>query len=249
MKPKLDPAVICLKTAYEIAFSPVDSRVAFIGGRDITVLDIETRKNLFVVHPIANPSHIDFSPDGSLLAVKGTSGRTIVLDAKNGRLISDFRNAKEGEGGAALFSPCGRSVISVSWDSLFSVRDWATGKITFSNLGSTECQLDNLCTTADRQLYAYVANHPPHQNDGPTPSTVALRSASQLEEEITLPREWVAIWGLQLSPSGRLLAVMSGTPPNALEVVEVAAMRRISTINCSAGSGGCSIAWSSSNAV
>ena len=65
---------ICLKTAYEFAFSPDSRRVAFIGGRYVTMLDIGTRESQFAVHPIANPSHIDFSPDGRCLVVKGTSG-------------------------------------------------------------------------------------------------------------------------------------------------------------------------------
>src|SRR4051794_38325701 len=118
--------VISLKTAHEFAFSPSGSQVAFIGGRDVTVLDIATRKPLFAVHPIANPAHIDFSPDGRRLVVKGTSGRTIVLDAKTGRLLRDFRNQQEGEGDSALFTACSRFVASVSWSGLFSIRDSET---------------------------------------------------------------------------------------------------------------------------
>jgi len=100
-------SIITLKTAWEIAFSPTEDRVAYFGGRDISVLDLQTGRPLFAVHPIANPSHIDFSPNGDSLAVKGTSGRTIVLDAKTGELLSDFRNQKEGEGEGAFFSSCG----------------------------------------------------------------------------------------------------------------------------------------------
>jgi hypothetical protein len=73
---------IRLKTAYGLAFSPDSRRVAFIGGRYVTMLDIGTCKALFAVHPIANPSRVDFSPDGRRLVVKGTSGRTIILAAR-----------------------------------------------------------------------------------------------------------------------------------------------------------------------
>ena len=241
---KAPSSVISLKTAHEVAFSPSDNRVAYIGGRDITVLDVHTRKTLFAVHPIANPSHIDFSPDGNRLVVKGTSGRTIVLDALTGCLLSDFKNQKEGEGDSALFSACGRFIASVSWLGLFSVRDWVTAEVTFSQIYPSTCWLGKICTTADRSCFFYTIDHPPRTSDGFTPSTIAVRRwpiAQETADE--LPKEWTAIWGLQVSPSGRFLAVIYGTPPNMLEIYDIAGARTIT--HCAwSGSPGCSIAWS-----
>jgi WD40 repeat protein len=220
MPSTLSPA-ITLKTAYEIAFSPDGRRVAFIGGRDVTMLDISSRKTVFAVHPIANPSHIDFSPDGQCVVVKGTSGRTISLDAKTGRLLCDFRNQKEGEGDSAFFTACSRFVVTVSWGGLFSVRDRETAEVVVS------------------ESYG-----PPRSSDGRTPCTVALRRwPTNSTSAETLPKEWAAIWGLQISPSGRLLAVVYGTPPNTLEIYDITRSRIVAQCRWS-GRPGCSIAWS-----
>jgi WD40 repeat protein len=234
---------IRLKTAYEFAFSPDSRRVAYIGGRYVTMLDIGTREPLFAVHPIANPSSIDFSPDGRCLVVKGTSGRTIILDTKTGELLRDFRNQKEGEGDSALFTACSRFVVSVSWSGLFSVRDRGTAELVFSQTYS-DCQLTELSTTADRSLFVYSVGGRPHTPDGLTPCTVALhRWPTRSASAEVLPREWPAIGGLQISPSGRYLAVAYGTPPNTLEIFDISTSRTVARRDWS-GPHGCSIAWS-----
>ena len=40
-----------------------------------------------------------FSPDGKRLAVKSTTGQIAVVDAVSGKIVCDFRNKKDGEGG------------------------------------------------------------------------------------------------------------------------------------------------------
>lgn len=218
---------IRLKTAYEFAFSPDNRRVAFIGGRYVTMLDIGTRESQFAVHPIANPSHIDFSPDGRCLVVKGTSGRTIILDAKSGKLLRDFRNQREGEGDSAVFTACSRYVVTVSWSGLFSVRDRCTAELVFSQTYS-DCQLTELSTTADRSLFVYSVGGSPRTPDGLTPCTVALHQwPTRSTKAEVLPREWTAIWGLQVSPSGRFIAVVHGTPPDTLEIYDIARSKTI----------------------
>ena len=111
---RIQPPVVKFKTAHAIIFSPEENRVAFFGGRDVSVFSFPEFKPVFAVHPIAHPSDIDFSSDGRRLVVKSTSGRTIILDAQTGKTLRDFRNQKEGEGAAALFSMCGQYVVSVS---------------------------------------------------------------------------------------------------------------------------------------
>ena len=55
-----------------------------------------------------------------------------------------------------MFLACGRFVASVSWSGLFSVRDWATSEIVFSQSYS-DGQLTELSTTADRSLFVSPA--------------------------------------------------------------------------------------------
>ncbi len=236
--------VISLKKAYELAFSPAGDQVVYIGGRDVTLLDARTGKPQFAVHPIANPSHLDISPDGSWLAVKGTSGRIVLLDAKKGDLLSDFKNQQEGEGDEALFSACGSYVATVSWKGLFNIRKWTTKEEVFSRL-HVDGQLTRLSATADRSLLAYSIGRKPRARMGLTPCTVMLQQWSDpYDKAAELPQEWPAIWGLKISPSGRFLALVYGTPPNILEVYDISKKRTVGRSKWS-GSPGCSIAWSS----
>jgi len=206
------------------------------------MLDISTRKPVFAVRAIANPSHIDFSPDGRCVVVKGTSGRTIILDAETGRMVCDFRNQKEGEGDSALFTACSRFVVSVSWGGLFSVRDRESAEVVFSQ-SYDGCQLTELSTTADRRLFAYSIGGRPRSRKEHTPCTVALhRWPNHTPAAETLSKEWSAIWGLQVSPSGRFLAVVYGTPPNTLEVYDINRSRTVA--KCRWSGSECSIAWS-----
>ena len=174
--PRLQPPVVKLKTALEIAFSPAEDRLAFFGGRDVRVLRLPAFKSVFAVHPIAHPSHIDFSPDGRRLVVKSTSGRTVVLDAQTGRTLRDFRNQKEKEGSVALFSSCGRYVVSVSWGGLLSVRDSATGELVFSRVRK-DCFLNDLSVPQDRRFFVYSVGHgAPSDSQPPPPAAVVLHS-------------------------------------------------------------------------
>jgi hypothetical protein len=234
-----------LKTAHEIAFSPAEDRVAFIGGRDATVLSIPAFKPVFAVHPIANPSHIDFSPDGSRLAVKNTSGHTVVLDAKTGRVLSDFHNQKEGEGASALFSCCSRYVVSVSWHGLLSVRDSAASELLFTHVDQ-DCMLSELSTPQDRRFFAYsLGRRPPSDYQSPPPETIVLRPwPIRKNGESELPKRWSFIGGLRVSPSGRLLGVIHGAPPEKLEVYDIKRSRVIGRRRVPSGGTRHSIAWS-----
>lgn len=243
--PPTQPPVVKLKTAYKIAFSPTEDHVAFFGGRDISVLGLQTSKRMFAVHPIAHPSHIDFSPDGRRLVVKSTSGRTVILDAQTGRTFRDFRNQKEGEGSAALFSSCGRYVVSVSWDGLLSVRDSATTEVVFSHL-HRECMLTDLSVPHDRRFFVYsIVHRPPSDSQPPPPQTVILRPWPIRDADgHELPQRWSFISALQVSPSGRLLGVVHGAPPEMIEIYDIARSRVISRRAVRFGGTGCSIGWS-----
>jgi WD40 repeat protein len=159
-------------------------------------------------------------------------------------LLCDFRNQKEGEGDSAFFTACSRFVVSISWNGLFSVRDRETAEVVFSQSYDDGCQLTELSTTADRNIFVYSIGGTPSSPDGLTPCTVALRrwpTRGTTAEQ--LPKDWEAIWGLRVSPSGRFLALVHGTPPETLEIYDIARSRTITQCAWS-GSPGCSIAWS-----
>jgi len=243
--PRTRSPVIKLKTAHEITFSPAEDRVAFFGGRDVSVLHFPTVEPVFAVHPIAHPSHIDFSPDGSRLVVKSTLGRTVILDAQSGRTLKDFRNQKEGEGSAALFSRCGRYVVSASWNGLLTVRDIATTKMVFSDLHEGGI-LNHLSAPRNRRFFAYSIGYRPLSDlQPPPPETIVLRPwPMQASDSQELAQRWSFISALQVSPSGRLLAVIHGAPPEAIDIYDIERARVIAQRTVRFGGTGCSVGWS-----
>jgi WD40 repeat protein len=243
--PRTQSPAIKLKTAHEIAFTAAEDRVAFFGGRDVNVLSIPSFTPMFAVRPIAHPSHIDFSPDGSLLVVKSTAGRTVILDAHTGRVLRAFRSQKEGEGSAALFTSCGRYVVSVSWDGLLTVRDSANTEMVFSqpNDGRISSELSVPC---DRRFFVYsIGYRPSSDSQPPRPETVVIRQwPIRADECQELPQRWSFISALQVSPSGRLLAVIYGAPPETMDIYDIEQSRVIARRAVRFGGTGCSIAWS-----
>jgi WD40 repeat protein len=243
-------SAITLKTAWEIAFSPTQDRAAYFGGRDISVLDLEDGRPLFAVHPIANPSHIDFSPDGNILVVKSTSGRTIVLDAETGSMLSDFRNQKEGEGEGVFFSGCGRFVVSVSWAGFFSVRDWKSKEVVFSQVHSN-CRIHGLSVTADRHCFIYTLGYASPADTPQAPYTVVRQQwPADGQKARELSKGWSDIYSSQISPSGRSLAVVHGTPPKTLDVFDLKCSCIVASHTWTFGGiAGCSIGWSNDERI
>jgi WD40 repeat protein len=242
---RTQPPVFKFKTAHEFAFSPAENHVAFFGGRDVSVFSFPEFKPVFAVHPIAHPSHIDFSSDGRRLVVKSTSGRTVILDAQTGRTVGDFRNQKEGEGSAALFSSCGHYVVSVSWEGLLSVRDSATTELVFSQLYEGG-MLSDLTTPRDRRFFIYsVGYRPPSDSQPPPPQTIVLRPwpirAGECRE---LAQRWSFIAALQVSPTGRMLAIIHGAPPKTMEIYDIEKSRVVASRAVRFGGTSISIGWS-----
>jgi WD40 repeat protein len=242
---RTQPPVKKLKTAYQIAFSPEENRMAFFGGRDISVLSFPEFKPIFAVHPIAHHSDIDFSPDGQRLVVKSTSGRTIVLNAQTGKTLKDFRNQKEGEGSAALFSTCGQYVVSVSWDGLLSVRDSATTELVFSHIYEGG-MLNDLTTPHDRRFFVYsIGFKPPSNSEPPPPEKVFIHPWPIRRGEFReLNQCWSFICALQVSPSGRWLAVVHGAPPKTLEIYDIEQSKVVASRAMQFGGTSISIGWS-----
>lgn len=132
---KTQRAIVNLGRSYEVAFSPCDPVVAAI-SRQVTAWSLENRGVIWKSKPVSDPSDIDFSPDGKLLAVKNTLGHIVVLDARTGKVIRDCKNHKDGPGCPALFSPCGRYLVDGSLGvdgslAVMFVRDVSSGKVTF----------------------------------------------------------------------------------------------------------------------
>lgn len=156
-----------------------------------------------------------------------------------------FRNRTEKEGSAAFFSSCGRYVVSVSWGGLLSVRNSATGEVLFSHVRD-DCMLDNLSVPRDRRFFVYSVGHgPPSDSQPPPPEAVVLHPWPIRNDDCReLPQRWSFISALQVSPSGQLLGVIHGSPPETIEIYDVKHSRVIARRAVRFGGTGCSIGWS-----
>jgi WD40 repeat protein len=237
---------ITLKTAHEIKFSPSGDHVAFFGSRNVTVLDLISGKQVFEVCHTAHPSSIDYSPDGSRLVVKSTSGRTKVLDATNGDIFIDFQNQKEGQGESAFFSNCGKHVVSVSWSGILTVRDAVSGNIMLEKNYPGQ-KLGNFTTASDRSVFIYSVCRPPIS---PTNlMSIEKLSLPPSDGDGQLPQEWPFIKSLQLSPSGQYISVIYGTSEMMHEIYELKTMRLLVKQPIKYGGSGISVAWSDNEAL
>lgn len=99
-----------------------DGRLLAGIGQKVVVVDLAVKQRLSASLPHSNPCDTSFSPDGSKLAVKSTTGRITIIDPVSGKVQHDFANHREGGGCAARFSPDGRELVDGSWAGELTVR-------------------------------------------------------------------------------------------------------------------------------
>jgi WD40 repeat protein len=100
-------------------------------SKDVVVWDVARRAKRYRVHPASHPSHCDFDPSGTRLAMKTTSGKIVILHAADGSTARVFDDGSEGEGANLMFSACSQFIVDGSWKGSLTVRDVATGKTEF----------------------------------------------------------------------------------------------------------------------
>jgi WD40 repeat protein len=93
------------------------------------MFDVDSGEKVSTSHPFPHPSSAAFSPAGSLLAVKNTSGRIAVLYSATGEVVFDHKNQQEGEGSEVLFSPDGTELIDGSWKGVVTIRKTLEGNV------------------------------------------------------------------------------------------------------------------------
>lgn len=111
-----------LPTTYAFSASPDGNLIAAL-GRNVVVANTRTLRKLSSAHPVSHPSRACFNGDGTLLAVKSTSGRIVVMRVTDSLVLCDHSNQREGEGSALHFSPCGEFLVDGSWAGQVVVRE------------------------------------------------------------------------------------------------------------------------------
>ena len=110
-----------LAVGYDLATTDDGNTVACVGRR-LNLFEVSSGNKVSTSHPFSHPSSAAFSPAGSLLAVKNTSGRIAVLYSATGEVVFDHKNQAEGEGSEVLFSPDGTELIDGSWKGVVTIR-------------------------------------------------------------------------------------------------------------------------------
>jgi WD40 repeat protein len=170
-------------------------------------LGVESRTRIARAHPFKHPSHIDFSPDGSKLAVKNTSGEIVVLDGSTLDVLARHSGRPWGEGAEVLFSPCGEYLVDGTWSGALVVREALTGTVVHReedegrSIGALDC-------TRDRLRWAYnVWRHAPHKDVWLTIRSWPFTAGRSETRFQATAREARSIHALALDPSGASLAV------------------------------------------
>lgn len=232
-----------LKRAYDLAFAPDAKLVATI-SRDLQLWDTSTQKQVCSVHPLAHPSNVDFSPDGTRVAVKSTSGRIVVSDTVTGRTLTDCNNEQEGEGVSLCFTPDGESLVDASWSGTLTARHSASGEVVFrENVGG---KVGDLTFSADRTTFAYsISRRPEAATEQPPEDSIMVRRwpfAGYSPRLLPIARQFIRC--ISLSPSAARLAVLYGAPCKTLEIWDLAAGILVASAEVQPGGSGVSLGWS-----
>lgn len=156
-----------LTFGYELRFSDDGSLLLCIGSR-IAMFDPVKRERLWFGRQLRDPSHGSFSPDGSQVAIKNTSGRIVVLNARSGELLHDFKNQKEGEGCQLHFASNGDELIDGSWKGQVTVRD-LTGSPRSREEFPSE-MIERISHDKSRQIWL-IGHSPRHNPQEPDPAS------------------------------------------------------------------------------
>ncbi|SDO21312.1 hypothetical protein SAMN04488061_0583 [Filomicrobium insigne] len=231
-------------TSYAVAISPDGQRLSTV-GRDVSMWDLRTRSKIWRASPLADPACTVFSPDGSTLAVKGSSGHIIVADVKSGRRLVDFNNMTDGEGSNLRYSTCGEYIVDATWNGRLMVRTAKSGCTEFAQDFPDE-MIQSIHRSADGKMWVIVHACKAISDDAPpAPDYFSLWSWPFRSGEFRVLPERVAFSRTSsLLPDGSLLAVVHGAPPENLSVFQLSDGACVETVAIQSGGTGHAIGWS-----
>jgi len=207
--------------SYKVAFSR-DGQLLATLGRDVFIWDLALKSKVVRSHPFSHPSYAAFSPDQRYLAVKSTSGQIVIIDARSGRTVIDFKNAADGEGSNLEYSSCGQFIVDGTWNGRLSVRCASSGAREFVQDFGGE-MICGVHSSGDGKHWIIVHGPRATSHDRPPPPDYfsiwswPFRRGSYR----VLPARIPFLRSSALSPDGALLAVVYGAPPDTLSVFQV----------------------------
>jgi WD40 repeat protein len=233
--------------SYELRFDP-SSKLAISIESSLSLWDIESKTRILRDRPFGYPSQINWSPDGSQLCVKSTSGELVVLDARTLAVVRKLQPKKAGEGCDAVFCPESRRVLDGTWDGLLAVYDVQSG-IRLQEFHFPECMLVSLVSSPSHARAAFIVKPKLSAGRGPGPQVeIHIAEWSAAEVSVTmLPRKWDLLDTVAFDSSEQLMAVIHGERPHPkawLEIVDAASGETLRRRECVRSHNGPSAAWS-----
>ena len=140
-----------LQASSFVRFSDDGSHLVGLGDR-VTLWNVPAARRVASGRPISHPSSADFSPDGTRLAVKSTSGDVVVLSVPELEVVARLSGAGVGEGTPIRFSGDGAHLVDASWGGVLMVRDPVEGSTAWVEEGPA---IFRLACTRDRLTWAY----------------------------------------------------------------------------------------------
>lgn len=200
--------ILKLPTSYELALSEQGDRIAAL-GRNVVVAGTVSRKRIFSCHPFSHPSHACFNSEGTILAVKNTSGHIVLIDSATGETIIDFCNKRDGEGSNLHFSKDDAYLVDGSWGGQVFVRHVSSGKIELQLEFKGE-MIKEVSRSSDRRRWAFL-HQPKYQGGSEMDSAYVTLWEWPFMRSETVLLNLDIVQSAVLSPNGDILAVSGWT--------------------------------------
>jgi len=209
------------------------------------VWDLGTRTKVWRTHPLSHPASVAFSPDGSYIAVKNTSGTILLLDVATGAPSCNFANADDGEGSGLEFSSDGLEIVDGSWSGWLRVRQADSGAIVFAREYPGEMITAVHRTVDGTQWLVVHAMKVTTPNSAPQNGYCSVwrwpfRDGPLFEQ----PLSSESVRSTALSPDGKFLAFTHGRPPSRLSVIQLQDGLEIAAVEAGPKSSLGAVAWS-----
>lgn len=232
-----------LGPSFFVEYSPCGKWLASCGERSVGVRSARVSKPR-ITSKLSYGSGGAFSPDSSALLIKTTSGELFSIHLKDENPA--FRKLREtaGEGATPLFSDCGSYVVDGSWDGNLTVINAKSGELLFQRQ-FPEMIAAVLCDASRKHWFVHHSPKAESDECMPEPDFFTAWSfpeTTDFSRVITPGHRFVS--SAAISPSGKLLALVHGAPPNVLSVIETDTGETIASTTIDAGGTGSNLAWS-----
>jgi WD40 repeat protein len=230
-----------LGKSLSVAFSNDGELLATLTERSVRILSAADRSKLLTLK-LRNASDVRFSPSGNAFLVKTTSGQISWHAIDGGH--SEVIRPDQGEGPAPEFASS-TQVVNAGWNGVVEL-------INLASAGSVNARrFEGEAITAIHRLAdgkIWLLRHSPKataEDLPPEPCYFTSWSGEVLSgTPCFLRHELRFIRASALHPSGRVLAVVSGAPPNQLAVVDANTSTIHKTLVIEPSGTGSQVAWS-----